>query len=274
MIANLQVAILGGRRSTASIIVTETPSLTAHTAIPDSVFSHAERAFAAAGTTLQNLRRDFPEWHLGRPRYALWALDVDLPPVRSALADAGTALAGLLLDDYRRQAHITLALCGFPTAAPCHPDDYGPAQLEQQIAALHAQAGAPFEVEIGGLGSFTSAPFLAARDVDGSIGRLRQALCGTRPEPGGPYTPHVTVGLYDGAWPTAQVRARLGHVSPVALRCPITRVSLMSYAAPEIGGELEILGEFELASKRWTWRQDGLFLCPHPDGTLPIFASI
>ena len=77
--------------------------------IPDSVFEHARTAFAAAGQTLQNVRRDFPEWHRGRPRYALWALDVDVAPVREAVAGAASHLDGLLLDNYRRQPHITLA---------------------------------------------------------------------------------------------------------------------------------------------------------------------
>ncbi len=82
---------------------------------PDSVFDHARAAFAAAGQTLPNVRRDFPEWHRGRPRYALWALDVDIPAVRHAVAAAETHLAGRLLAGYRRQPHVTLGLCGFPT---------------------------------------------------------------------------------------------------------------------------------------------------------------
>ena len=88
-----------------------------------NTFDHARAAFLAAGQTLRNERRDFPEWHLGRPHYALWAVDVDLPDVRQAVAGAEAHLDGLLLDGYRRQPHITLALCGFPTAEPQHPDD-------------------------------------------------------------------------------------------------------------------------------------------------------
>ncbi len=226
--------------------------------IPDSVFEHARTAFAAAGQTLQNVRRDFPEWHRGRPHYALWALDVDVAPVREAVAGAASHLDGLLLDNYRRQPHITLALCGFPTGSPEHPDDFGPAALGAQLAALQAQAPAPFAVEIGQLASFSSAPFLAARDVDGGIHALRRALTGEQPEPGGPYTPHVTVGLYGGAWPTARVQAQLdGFDGQAAIHCPIERLSLMSYAAPEIGGPLETLADFCLITQQLVWRKGG-----------------
>lgn len=226
--------------------------------IPDAVFEHARAAFATAGQTLQNVRRDFPEWHRGRPRYALWALDVDVTSVRAAVAGAARHLDGYLLDNYRRQPHITLALCGFPTGSPEHPDDFGPAALGAQLAALQAQAPAPFAVEIGQLASFSSAPFLAARDVDGGIHALRRALTGEQPEPGGPYTPHVTVGLYGGAWPTARVQAQLdGFDGQAAIHCPIERLSLMSYAAPEIGGPLETLADFCLITQQLVWRKGG-----------------
>lgn len=222
--------------------------------IPDSVFEHARTAFAAAGQTLQNVRRDFPEWHRGRPHYALWALDVDVTPVRKAVAGAARHLDGYLLDDYRRQPHITLALCGFPSNSPQHADDFGPAALDAQLAALVAAAPAPFTVEIGQLASFSSAPFLAARDVDGGISALRRALTGAPSDPGGPYTPHVTVGLYGGAWPTARVQAQLdGFDSHPAIHYRIERLSLMSYAAPEIGGPLTTLADFCLVTRQLVW---------------------
>ncbi len=215
-------------------------------------------AFLKARRTLQNVRRDFPEWHLGRPAYALWALDVDTPAVSQAVAVAARHLDGLLLDGYHRQAHITLALGGFPTPAPTHPDDYGPADFEAHVEALRAIELAPFEIDIGGLASFTSAPFLHVSDPDGGIGRLHQALGGERPE--GRYIPHVTVGLYSGAWPTAEVLPRLHALAALPpVRCHIERVSLMRYAATEIGGPLATLAEHDLASGRLLWREKSPF---------------
>lgn len=215
------------------------------TEAPADLFTQARAAFAAAGHTIENVRRDFPEWHLGRPHYALWALDVDTAPIRDAMAAAAAHLDGLLLGGYRRQAHITLALCGFPTDTPRHADDFGPDALARHVAALEASGIEAFTLQIGGLASFSSAPFLAVHDVGGGIARLRHALTGSAAEPGGAYTPHLTVGLYAGAWPTAALLPRLdAFEAGPPLGCRIDGVSLMRYAAPDIGGPLETIGRF------------------------------
>ena len=222
---------------------------------PSSIFDEARAAFAAAGQTIANVRRDFPEWHRGRPRYALWAVDVDVPAVRDAVSAAGTQLADLLLPDYRRQPHITLGLCGFPVAEPREPDDFGPTELSGQLAALRALAPAPFDIDIGLLASFSSAPFLAVHDPQGGIARLRRSLTSAQPEwaePDGAYTPHVTVGLYAGSWPTADIQRRLDRVpAGPALRCRVDRIGLMHYAAAEIGGPLTTEAEFHLATRQF-----------------------
>ena len=184
--------------------------------------------------------------------------------MRASVLAAQAHLADLLLPGYRRQPHVTLALCGFPTQAPRHPDDFGPADLDAQLAALQALDHEPFELEIGPLASFSSAPFLAVHDPQGGIARLRHALVAASRQAGqagGPYTPHVTVGLYAGSWPTADIQRRLDDFPSVpALRCRIEGISLMHYAAPEIGGPLSTLADFHLAARRLSWRQG-----PPPD---------
>jgi hypothetical protein len=51
----------------------------------------------SSAKTIRNVQRDFPEWHLGRPHYLLWALDVDLEPVRQRVAAAQRHLSTRLL---------------------------------------------------------------------------------------------------------------------------------------------------------------------------------
>jgi 2'-5' RNA ligase len=212
-------------------------------------------AFAAAGLTLRNVRRDFPEWHLGRPRYALWALDVDVAPVRQRVQAAQSHLAEFLLGGYQRQPHITLTLCGFPTNTPRHADDFGPETLRAQLDALRQARPEPFEIDIGALDSFTSAPYLTVRDAGGHIAALRRHLAaGDRNEPDGAYTPHVTVGLYADAWPTAAVQARLDNFAcGVPLRLRVTGVSLMAYAAGEISGLLTRVADYGFDSSALCW---------------------
>lgn len=222
----------------------------------DPLFDLARADFLAAGHTLENVCRDFPEWHRGRPRYLLWAIDADLPPIRARVTQAADHLQDLLLPGYVRQPHVTLALCGFPTDDPQREDDFGPAALLAQLKALRAAPCAPFMLQIGQLASFSSAPFLAVQDLEGGLGVLRDALSATTHPSGGRYVPHVTVGLYRGCYPTPQVQARLDAHSAPPILCPVDRISLMSYASAEIGGRLAHLADYDLATRVLVWRDE------------------
>ncbi len=210
-------------------------------------------AFNAGDFTLPNVRRDFPEWHRGRPCYALWALEVDFPSVMQRVLAAQAHLAGLLLEGYCRQPHVTLRLCGFPTESPRYPDDFGAAGLERQLAALRRVRPSPFEIRIGGLESFTSAPYLSVSDPGENLAALHAALA-----LGGDevhlYTPHVTVGLYADAWPIPEVHARLQRFAVIEpLRLNVTGISLLSYAAPDIGGALTVMARYDFDSTTLVW---------------------
>lgn len=211
--------------------------------------------FLAERLTLRNECRDFPEWHRGRPHYVLWALDVDTPAVRARVATAQRVLDGLLLDGYRRQPHVTLALCGFPAQGPLPADDEFDAQrIAAQVAALQADGPGAFDIAIGGLESFSSAPFLTVHDARGALATLRRCLHAEGAHPHGPYVPHVTVGLYAGAWPSVEVADRFGQLPAAApLHHRVTRMSLLGYVAAHIGGALFTLAEYELESGRMQW---------------------
>ena len=207
--------------------------------------------------TVCNVRRDFPEWHLGRSPYVFWALDVDFPVVRAQVALAGDHLAHWLLAGYCRQPHVTLDLCGFPAAAPIRDDEFSSDLLERQCAALNQAQLPAFAVEIGCLGSFSSAPFLGIVDPEGWIADVRRCLAvDGQARLHGDYVPHVTVGLYGGAWPVGEVGARLADF-PVGDRtiCRIERLSLMAYQPSEVGGPLTCIADYWLASGEMRWRE-------------------
>ena len=207
------------------------------------------------GLTLRNEQRDFPEWHLGRPHYALWALDVDVPAIRQRVAAADGHLSGLLLADYCRQPHVTLSLCGFPSACPQQADDFGAATLAAQLAALRRAQPRPFDIEVGALASFASVPYLAVQDAGGQIAALRECLTGgSLNDSYGAYTPHVTVGLYADAWPMPEVQARLASFAATdALRLRISGISLLSYASAHIGGALACMACYDFQSETLHW---------------------
>ena len=206
---------------------------------------------ARDGLTLRNERRDFVEWHRGRAPYVLWALDVELPAVRQRLDAAALHLAGWLLDGYCRQAHITLDLCGFPAEKPADGEEFSLASLAAHCRAAAASFPAPFSIEIGGLASFSSAPFLRVADPENGIALARRALAlNGRNVSRNDYLPHVTVGLYADAWPAPAVHDRLAlfpHESPI--RLPVDHLSLLAYDPREIGGRLTKMADFHLEKR-------------------------
>ncbi|OLP04673.1 2'-5' RNA ligase family protein [Rhodoferax antarcticus] len=212
----------------------------------------------AEGFCIRNVDRDFVEWHRGRLRYMLWAIDVDLPAVQSRVAAAQSHLDGLLLGGYARQPHISLALCGFPGAQPLLPDEFDGSLLEQQVASLQQAQTAPFDITVGGLLSFGSAPYLGLTDNSGGIAKIR--FCLSLGNDTRAYIPHVTVGLYADAWPTDSVRPRLTDFAPCpALNLKVARIGLFAYDAPSIGGRLDCLATYDLEEKRLSWHGVPLF---------------
>lgn len=205
--------------------------------------------------TQPSIRRDFVEWHRGRQPYVFWALDVDVPAVADDVARHARLLGDALLEGYCRQPHVTLDVCGFPSRRPLYDDEFGPALLARQLAALRLARPEPFSIEIGEADSFLSAPYLTVRDTEGGIGALRRCLAidGAH-RLLGDYVPHVTIGLYARSLLFSEVRARLLAGRCDGLVFPVARLSLMGYAPAEIGGRLERLADYELASGDWRWR--------------------
>lgn len=209
---------------------------------------------APATHTWPSEDRDFVEWHRGRPRYAVWAVALDSLPaptvaaIGQRLAWVRTALAPWLLPGPARQPHLTLHIAGFPMPHPAAPDECGPASLQAQVGALAQRLSqpatrpppGPLGLAVGGAFSFESAACLAVQDPAGHLAAWRQALAGADPGPDAtPYVPHVTAGLYAGAWPMAEVRARL---QPLAALPPIpiepAWLDWMSYDPRHIQGPL------------------------------------
>lgn len=194
----------------------------------------------APAHTLPCALRDYPEWHRGRPRYAAWTLPVACPPVLARLARAQAHLGDWLLPGYRRQAHVTLFVCGFPCAQAQHDDDFPAARLAAQLDALRDLRARPLRLRVGGLDSFASAPFLAVDDPENALAPLRAVLAAQGAEVRqAPYRAHLTVGLYARRLPAAEVRRRLAAFADAApLELAVDELQLSSYASRELGGPL------------------------------------
>ncbi len=197
--------------------------------------------FSAAGRTLPQEDRDYPEWHLGRMHYGVWLIDADVGAVRERITQAQAHLAPLLVH-HQRQPHITLFVCGFMADVVAHGDDFTPDMLAAQQAALQALQLEPFTLQIGAIDSFDSAVFLRVGDPDNGLAPLRHVLGqGTREIRQNTYVPHLTVGLYSGAFDKELVTGKLqsfANHKPIPLR--VERIHFARYEARVLGGPLQL----------------------------------
>lgn len=216
--------------------------------------------FLANPKTVKNIRQDFQDWRQGRQRYAFWAIDVDVPLVREQMSIANRHLAEFLLPEYYRQPHITLGICGFLSSKANYADDYAVESFETDVMTLKNLQLKPFTVEIGNLASFGSAPFLCASDHGNHLYQLHQCLHRITTDVTFEYVPHVTVGLYAEAWSTDVVSNVLDAFSQQHVTHHlVNRISLMSYMAAEIGGELIKIADYDLAKSAIEWYEPSPF---------------
>ena len=219
--------------------------------------TYARSHFIKHAKTTKNSDRDFHEWHQGRPRYAIWAIDVDTPEVCQQVLAAEQQLTGLLLENYARKPHITLSVCGFLSDKAEQADDFGVNHFEAQIANLIQLNIMPFEVEIGALASFSSAPFFHIKESGNNIVNLNKCLnLGTPLNQHDKYIPHITVGLYADAWSSNTVSIKLdSYTAPNAVRFKVNRISLMCYNSAEIGGALHTIADYDFALAEIQWHE-------------------
>ena len=191
-------------------------------------------------TTIPSEMRDFPEWHHGRKSYAVWVLRCDeSQAIQEKFNTAREHLSNYLLGSYYRQPHITLFVCGFLVGKHQHNDDFTQTQLDAQIQTLRKAEIETFEIEIGSLNSFASAPFLEVHDPKEGISRLRKILSGgAREFRTAPYRPHLTIGLYTDAFPSKRVLERIKTFRNAPVRWKINKLTLATYQAEEVAGRL------------------------------------
>jgi hypothetical protein len=190
-------------------------------------------------TTLPSKLQDYPEWHRGRKEYALWHIELENEEASKKINAAKEHLSDFLLKPYHRQPHITTFVCGFLTDSLRFDDDYSFEQFHVHAQCLSDATVKPFVVEIGGLNSFASAPFLEVDDLEGGIGRLRSVLSATGKEIArSVYTPHITIGLYSEAFPSTVVARKISAFPTAPSRFKVERITFATYKARELVGAL------------------------------------
>jgi len=196
--------------------------------------------------------RDYPEWHRGRCCYGIWMLPVDDPALLQYIDAARAQLADLIHPSPRRQAHVTVYVCGFHGAGD-RDDDFPLHRLDHQVALLEAHAGTECALPLAALDSFASAAFIPVGDPMGRLARWREALAVGSPEiRQSPYIAHITLGLYRRCVPAEVIRRRLGAVVPPPSWLKVSELRYATYEAQDHFGPLGCVRRVALASARVT----------------------
>lgn len=201
-------------------------------------------AFLGSETTLENVDKEFADWHQGRAYYYVWMLPVDEPGWINAFDHASRTLQQFLHKDYLRQPHVTVLPAGFVSQGSI---------AVAKLAELCKQTP-PIKLQLGKLTSFISSPYLAVKDPLQALGQLRSKLRQIAVDPNGvvtdeDYVPHLTVGIYDGAYGTDNV---LNHInrypdnSSPSIR--VTELALARYQTSTIKGPLETIATIKIGS--------------------------
>ena len=194
----------------------------------------------APDETLVAELRDYPEWHRGRRRYAIWMAPVHCPALLAYLCELQARL-GDLLHATERQAHLTLFVCGFEQPQARADDDFTAAQLRRQIDALARLRSPAGTLELGAPDSFASAAFVPVIDRHGLLQRWRAALAqGGREVRQAAYVPHITLGLYKRRIGAGELRQRLAEL-PAAphSQLQIDELHFATYASDALFGRLD-----------------------------------
>jgi hypothetical protein len=64
-------------------------------------------------SVVPTLKQYYPEWHLGRPIFALWYLEINAVALLAYCQQLKQQFSAFLFQPNMRQLHITLFVCGF-----------------------------------------------------------------------------------------------------------------------------------------------------------------
>ncbi len=180
-----------------------------------------------------------PAWHRGRPWFAVWALVPREPVVATYLACLQAGLAPWLAPQYRRQAHITLAVAGFPVRCAQQADELSWAQLRQHMQQLKRLSHEPVLCQTRHLSSFAHAPFVTV-EVPQVVGQWRTQLNAQHSEAAHKFcfTPHLTLGVYRYRVSLAALEQRLASLEPCASVSFKADLALLGYRPGQFFGPL------------------------------------
>ncbi len=189
------------------------------------------------------IHRDYPEWHHGREQYALWYIEIQNPDLILYLNQVQDYFSEYLLFPNTRQFHITLFICGFLAQDQAiFDDDFTQQQFQQQYVQLKLSRPEKFKLKIGALNSFSSALYLDVLDSDLALEKIRAQCAQFSDEVAAlSYCPHITVGLYNAAYPSQSILDKMAAFPAQQFEIDISQIKFGYYHAQVLQGPLHAL---------------------------------
>lgn len=191
--------------------------------------------------TLPTVQRDYPEWHLGRKKYALWYLEIEDQDLLEYLQQLRTHFSDLLFQPIHRQFHITLYICGFLTDQinPQHNDGFLSAALQAQCTYLKQNPISAFILRSTQIRSFDSALMIEVDDPSRKLFDLRQIFAQYTPEIAAlQYCAHITLGVYRDAYDYAQIHHRIAAIKQQQFEFEVKQLTFGWYQPDILQGPL------------------------------------
>ncbi|HXX53252.1 MAG TPA: 2'-5' RNA ligase family protein [Thermodesulfovibrionales bacterium] len=194
--------------------------------------------------TIPYCERDLTDWHRGIAHYGFWAVLVDDQGWLELFETARLHVERFIHPGYKRAPHITVAACGLLSE-----EHFSTTFQRRQKDALIKAKVPPFFLRAGMLDSFASAPYITVEDLDGSLDELRSILAtiSTEDNPA-VYKPHITLGLYRGAFETSMVGNHFREFRSISTsKLSVTELAFCIYETSEIQGPFIVAERVALA---------------------------
>lgn len=204
--------------------------------------------FLAADNCYYFDKRNYPGWHLGRQRYYVWLISIELPEVLQRLTQLRDNLQSFLLKPYQRQAHVSVFVPGFMSRdeAQCQRD------IAKQVLAVESLRINAFDIQVAGANSFLASPFLSVHNPSGELTVLRDCLGEQCDEnmPPAQYHPHITAGVYSQAFNCRYIfDAFFNLCDTPEIAVGVNAIDLCWYDSSDIASKLQLLHRVCLPSR-------------------------
>lgn len=191
--------------------------------------------------TVPTVQRNYPEWHRGRKKYALWYLEIEDTGLLNYLQYLRHTFSDVLYQPIHRQFHISLFICGFLTdqANAQQNDDFLCKQLQLQLAHLQQTSISVFRLRVNQIQSFESALMLKIEDPSGKLVDLRHRLAEHTVEIAPlDYCAHITLGVYRDAYRYADIYQRIAAIQQQTFEIEVNHLTFGCYQPHILQGPL------------------------------------